>query len=517
MSTLAGAQEPRPVEESAALDGATAGASVRERSLWLLLDWVGPLAIMALHLALALYAVSVGVSVLIDPDRNTWDYWWQTLPTETLLHNLGQAMVYLHMQPPLYNLWGALHLRLFGESAVAALQWSQIGLGVLTCGMYYPIGRAMGLPRGAALAAGALLAALPSLVLYEAYSLYESLTLFLVTATLFGAALFHFRRTAWTALLTVVALNLLMMTRSSFHLLLVAPVTAVLLIAARAHRLRILLLVILVTLPTVAWYAKNQAIFGFFGASSWMGMNLFRASVRNLPPDTLEEYVASGAISQMTVDQPKGFRRPELYLKYGYTKTSPIAVLNEDDLNNINTIDTAREYQRSAINLIRAEPANYLRNVGISYTRFNWLASGYEHLVFNRAQLPAWWLGYERAIYGLPWMERFGSISYWLIPLIQVELLLVWLLRRWKQHESLLDFVRAMPAVLIGDGLLVYALIVATLLEYGENDRFRFAVEPLIWLLAAGLAAHLVRIVLARNPERGDTGDSTLQLREAAG
>jgi hypothetical protein len=355
----------------------------------------------------------------------------------------------------------------------------------------------------------------PALVLYEAYTLYESLTLFLLTFTVFGAAIFHVRRATWTALLTVLALNLLMLTRSAFHLLLIVPVAALLVVASEKSRLRLFLLIVLLTLPTVGWYAKNQVIFGFFGASSWMGMNLFRASVRNLEPHTLEEYVASGAISQMVVDQPKGFRRPELYLKYGYTRTSQIAVLNEDDLNNINTIDTAREYQRSAVNLIRGEPLNYIRNVAISYTRFNWLASGYEHLVFNKALLPAWWLGYERALYLEPWMERYGSVSYWLIPAIQLELLGLWLVRRRRRSESVVEFIRAVPAVLIGDGLLVYSVIVATMLEYGENDRFRFAVEPLIWLLFAGLTARLITEFAFQRSSSSATTDTQRDTLEA--
>lgn len=488
MSTIAAAPDRLQDSSPPVSDGMDSAAA-----RWAWLDWAAPLLIMALHGLLALYAVRRGVSILIDPDRDTWDYWWQTLPADTLLHHLGSALVYLHMQPPLYNLWGALHFWIYGSSAVAAMQWSQIALGVATCGMYYPIGRAMGLPRAAAAVIGLLLAALPSLVLYEAYSLYESITLFLVTLIAFCASLYATRRTLLTAVATAAALNLLMLTRSSFHLALIVPIAAVLLIAARDRRLRMALFIVLVTLPTIGWYAKNEAIFGFFGASSWMGMNLFRASVRNLEPHQLEDYVASGAISQMTVDQPKGFRRPELYRPYGYVKTSPIYVLNQDDLNNINMLDIAGEYERSALNLIRAEPLNYLRNVGISYLRFNWLASGYEHLVFNRAQLPAWWLAYERVVYGLPLLERFGSLSSFLIPLIQIELIAVWLLRRRRRGESLVEFVRAQPATLIGDGLLVYAVIVGTMLEYGENDRFRFAVEPLIWLLATGLAAQLIQ------------------------
>jgi hypothetical protein len=79
-----------------------------------------------------------------------------------------------------------------------------------------------------------------------------------------------------------------------------------------------------------------------------------------------------------------------------------------------------------------------------------------------------------------------------LIPLIQVEMLALWFLRRRRRAESLAGFIRTVPAVLVGDGLLVYSVLVATFLEYGENDRFRFAVEPLIWLLFAGLTARLI-------------------------
>lgn len=456
------------------------------------LDRVGPPLLALLHLGVSAWARwGAGVNITADPQRSTWDYFWQTLPAATLRDNLGEAILYLHMQPPLYNLWGAFWLRTMGERAPQAMHTAQMVLGALVCAMLYTIARAMGLrPWLSAVLVGAL-AMMPALLLYEAYFLYEVLTLFFLTATLWSLAKYQrSRRLAWL-LGSVVALNALVLTRSSFHLIILVPAIALLWMAQREQRGRFLLLALLISLPSLGWYAKNQALFGFFGASSWQGMNLWRIVGNGLGDEEREALVAAGNASPLVAEvQP--FALPSKYVRYGFDATFDQAVLSADDFNNGNIIGIGREYGRAAGAVLRADPLHYARNVLAAYARFHRPTSTYDHLATNRARLPGGWLAAEAIVHGLPWMARFGSITALLVPLCALLLgIRLRLLRRrgmgWR------TIVRAHLTMLTAAMLCAYVVVVGSTLEYGENERFRFVIEPHFWLLFAATIGALIR------------------------
>ncbi len=460
------------------------------------LDWAAPLAAATLHLALALYArFERGVNMLADADRASWDYFWQTLPAATLRADLGQAIANLHMQPPLYNLWGALHLRLFaGDAApLEAMHWSHMLLGALVCATFYPIARALGLGRRWAAPAALLTALLPSLVLYEAYPLYEMLTLALVMGSVWAVARFEAARRPVWLLAAVAALTLLMLTRSAFHLLLMLPALALTALAVHERRGRFLLLALLLTLPAAGWYARNQVQFGFFGASSWAGMNLWRIA----PQPDADDPADAAALVEVGRIEPVAayeapFRLPAAYARFGFTQESPVAVLNAEDLNNINIVAVAKAYGRSALGMIRLRPGAYLENVRAAYTRFHRPTTSYDHLDANRARMPAFWLKAEQALHLRPWLAGMGSVTFLLLPLALL-LYALWALLRRGRGQPLRAFVQERPTAAYAALLLLYATVVSSTLEFGENERFRFAVEPLLWLFAAGMVASAAR------------------------
>jgi len=77
-------------------------------SLTTLDNRIGFVLVFFVHISLALlYKEIVGVNIEADPERNTWDWFWQTLPIESLRFNLWESIWNLHSQPPLYNLYGA--------------------------------------------------------------------------------------------------------------------------------------------------------------------------------------------------------------------------------------------------------------------------------------------------------------------------------------------------------------------------------------------------------------------------
>ncbi len=93
------------------------------------------------HVAVAvLYWVVLGVTIVHDFGPDKWGWFWQSVPTELLRTRAAESLWYLHGQPPLWNLFGALLIKLFGSLHMQALH---IGLGAaIACFCVQIVGRA---------------------------------------------------------------------------------------------------------------------------------------------------------------------------------------------------------------------------------------------------------------------------------------------------------------------------------------------------------------------------------------
>src|ERR1041384_4318525 len=66
------------------------------------------------HAAIAAAYVVHGVSIRHDFGPSTWDFFWQTRPTEALRDRALQSLWHLHAQPPLWNALNTPLIKLFG-------------------------------------------------------------------------------------------------------------------------------------------------------------------------------------------------------------------------------------------------------------------------------------------------------------------------------------------------------------------------------------------------------------------
>jgi len=456
-------------------------------------DVIIPLAAAILHLCVSVIAQRFGgISIYADPARNTWEYFWQVLPVHLLRDDLWESLLYMHTQPPLFNLWGALWMRLVGDDPLWAMQAANTVLGMAISAAIFPIARSVGAGRTTAAVLAFGTALLPSLTLYEAYPLYEVLTLFWVTMTIAAMALYqHSAQRAGAAqgkmgwLLTAVAcVTALVLTRSSYHFLLIALVVAIGCLALRTHRRRFAMLSLCIALPMLLWVGKNALLFGIWLPSSWQGMSLWNIASQDWSDAEIETMVMRGVVSPM-VALERPFQLPSVYAPYGYDQSFDIAALNENILNNGNMLAVTQEYRQSAVALLLADPGRYARNVLTAYTRFSRPTTSHDHLESLRAQTPSFWLAAERTLYGLPLFARFGSVAFWLFPLGAA--LFLWLAIIELRRIGAIELVRKRTTLLSLCLFIAYAVAVSSLLEYGENERFRFAIEPLSWVALAGL------------------------------
>jgi hypothetical protein len=153
------------------------------------------LVVSFVHLVVALaYRNILGIDIEADPVRNSWNWFWQTLPAEALRDNLLISIWNLHAQPPLYNLYGALFIKAAHPHYLQWIHSANMILGALLSGMVFFVLLQFTRQQMFSFYTALILALNPALFLYEAYILYELLVAFLVVLCINCLALFSIRK-----------------------------------------------------------------------------------------------------------------------------------------------------------------------------------------------------------------------------------------------------------------------------------------------------------------------------------
>jgi hypothetical protein len=222
------------------------------------------------------------------------------LDRDLLTGDLLRSLYYLHIQPPLFNgALGAL-FKLTETRAALALSITYWLLGLaLTLAIFSLLRR---LEVGPLIAGPATLIYMlgPAPLLYETFTLYTYPTAaFLVLAAL-AVHRYASSGSGWDALAIAALVTAVALTRSLFHLAWV--VAAVLLVALlRPPTRRSAVLLAAPVLVVGLLYLKNFVIFGTFGPSTLVGLNLYRASTELLTSEERLELVERGVLSRFAL------------------------------------------------------------------------------------------------------------------------------------------------------------------------------------------------------------------------
>jgi hypothetical protein len=238
---------------------------------------------------------------------------------------------------------------------------------------------------------------------------------------------------------------------------------------------------------TLGWYVKNERQVGVFGGSSWLGISLWKIAAVRYSDAELAQLAAAGVIDEVAAELPP-FSRPSEYVRYGFNATTENAEWARDDFNNINIPAISRVYQENSLRLIAHDPGQYLRMVFTSFFVFSNPASKFPDIAHNSVKIAHKVRFYSDILqlhYPFRLVKAVGSI---LVVALPVSLLLYGIMvvrycgfsaRCW------LTLIRQDAPMLFAAFLIAYTLVVCCLLEFGENFRFKFAVEIPLWAFIA--------------------------------
>ena len=427
--------------------------------------------------------------------------YWHVLDLPLLRGDLLRSLLYLHSQPPLFNLALGIVLKWVPEAlAPAVFEALYLVLGYWGIVGIYALLVELGAPRGAAVAAALVQTLSTTWLVYESWLFYTLPTAVLLTwaavwlaravrghagaAAAFAAAVaaLSWIRATYQPAWVVVALALLLFgVRSS------APA-----VRACARRSSLAALVLVLALP-----AKNDLLVGSFTSSTWLGMSLARMTTERLDEATREEWIGAGELDPVArvrafsplSDYPVELRAPPPGIPAHPALVAPTKSDGSPNLNHAAYVRIGRAYQRSALVVLRRRPGLYLDRVRRAFRTWLRPPTDYILVVPQREALREWDGLHSRLLLWSAQDRRRAGPTLVLLPAAALFLAAL-LLRPPAQRRRLLLLV-GFPVLTIAWNLL------GNLAEVEENNRFRVEVEGLMVVLGSWGLIEVARLARA--------------------
>ncbi len=441
------------------------------------------------------------------------DY-WQYLDPRLLEDDLLHSVYHLHSQPPLFNLFLGLVLKLSPVAPEHMFHVLYLAAGLVCYLATYALMRLLAVGRPTACILSTILVIRPSFILFENWLMYDVPVTALLCLAAVWLALLVRRGSALYAHAFFATLLLLCATRSLFHLAYFGATVALLAAVASSRYRRILLRSAAVPLLLlVLLYLKNLLLFSHPGPSTWIGMNLARVATAAMSGQELARLHRQGELSETAGVPP--FSPLELYGREHFSSprypdvpalADRIKSTGSVNYNHEAYISISRDYFGDALWIILHRPGVYFH--GVAKACYNYFKPQTEisHLSANSHRLRTYVAAGNLVLYGrLPFTFDYRGTAkpVFLFSSLGIPLLMVFaLFLASRGTDAALPAARNPPARLVFAFLaltVIYVAVVGNTLEVWENQRFRFYTDPFFAVLLAIAADRMLR----RIPRKG--------------
>ena len=451
-------------------------------------------------------------------DARPLDGYWQYLDPTLLRQDLLRSLLYLHSQPPLFNLFLGLVLKLSPFSPAISFHGLYLLFGLICYLSSFILMLRLSVSRGLAFLLSTAVVCRPSFLLFENWLMYDVPVTALLGLAALAFATFSASRSRAAALCFFTSLAALCATRSLYHLVYFAAVIVLAVALFRDQRQRLLKAAAAPCLFLILLYAKNLMLFSHPGLSTWVGMNLSRITRSALTPSELEELRLAGhltAVSALPPFSPPAQYPQEYFDNPRYPQVPALAdhikSTGSVNYNQEAYIEISRDYLQDALLILEQRPAAYLHGVAKAWYNYFKPQTQLAHVSLNRERLSLYVTWCEPLLYGrLPWAPRYGDSPkpIYLFTTVGFPLLILYGLvsifgfpGRYGAPDQRTRHILAFLCLTI-----LYTALVGNSLEVWENQRFRFYTDP---FYVAILAVAISRFrTLARQSEEQATPSS---------
>lgn len=436
------------------------------------------------------------------------------LDPELLKTRLLESCFYLHIQPPLFNLFCGIVLKLFPESSAIAFHAIYVCVGFLLYVTVFRLFVRMGIGKPASFVWSTLFMMSPAFILYEHWLFYTLPCVLLLAASALFLADSMDRGSFWAISAFFGCLLLLAGIRSSYHLLhfVVVYVTAAAL--AGPYRRRVIVIGLVPLLLIVGLYAKNYVLFGAFGSSTLLGKNFFINTAGNMGWEDKQRLVKEGKLSPLSLISrwnALDVFPPEYSDVEAFEDIPALRQISKShgphNYNHLAHIAISNQYMKDSLAAIRYSPKSFV--VAMAVAGFNYFRppSDYSCSEHNWEKLKYWKAFCDYALCGkLPFdlssrvfLVRAALTPPYVFLLLGLPVLFlygVWCL--WKGKADSVSLTRTQRVLIAYFCFNIsYVAALGTILDYMETYRYRFETDPfylcLLALLVQAIAGKMVR------------------------
>jgi len=412
------------------------------------------------------------------------DYLIQYLELESLKNNLLQNIFYLHSQPPLFNFSIGFCENILGKDSSFMFAFLFRLMGFLTAILGFRVLEKLNVKKILALSIILFYILTPATILYENLFFYTHVIIFLLVSSAYYILKFINLSNFKNALLVFTGISLTILITSFFHLIWFVIVFIFLSIVKKSNRKILVKGAAFPFIIILALYLKNFLVFGFFGSSSWMGMNLSRITVHQMEPNQKENLIENKNLSELTSIAPFTQYKDmdSVFVERYFGNYSGIIVLDKPEKKNGRTNYNHSAYLNISAQLLKDDlfiithyPQVYIKGILKAFTLYFDSPTKYKLISANAFKIKAYNKFFDVFVYGSSTNTKTGYNTILLVIFIIISS--VYLLFISDSNYLLKVFI---AFALIN---IFYVMFVGNLMEYGENNRFRYYTEIFYYLL----------------------------------
>ena len=453
-------------------------------------------------------------------DSNPLVSYLQFIDPFLLKNNFLQSIFYLHCQPPLFNLFLGIILKVFPENYALVFNVIYLLCGIIFAGAIYTLMLRMKVYKSVAMFLTITFMISPAVILYEKwlYYSYPIATLLVLTALFLNKyAVSNDRR---FSVLFFSCLGMIVLINSTFHLFWFVLIGVVLVFFKRGYSKSIILSGLIPLLIIIGVYTKNYFISGSFGTSStWFGVQVAAMIIPNLNKHQQELFLKDQSITHTMLGEDPTQQQMESVSNQALKKTTKIPILDlvskpsipqMPNFNSLIILGISKLYLKEALYVLKQDLRLYV--IGVIRSCLIYFFPGPTDVRFDNRKVIA---PYEN-IYNFMFfhLNRINSNELYTAKLFQTHL---WNLNR--------DFFSSICfALVIGYYILliifcckfiknlfnsnknhrfltmlfifiniIYVSLISILLGYWATNRYRFSIDAFYLIIFGVFLTHLIK------------------------
>lgn len=408
---------------------------------------------------------------------------------EWLRTRLLETCFYLHVQPPLYNLFLGAVLKLFPHGEVWAFHALFLLNGFALYVLLVALQARLGVSKTLAIILSTLFMCSPSFVLFEHLLVYTLQCAFLLCLAAWLLHEFLKKKRAWAGWGFFITLFLLGGIRSMYHLVYYMIVAAAFVALAGPPRRKLVWMAVVPGLLLFSFYAKNYVLFDKFTVSTFFGKSPWTKVVGNLSWDQRVRLVEDKKLSEVSLIErwwatryyPPGFQEAEGFDSIPVLREMYRPSVGEVNYNYLAQIAITDAYLKDAVYVTRHYPRVFLCTTawsGLNYAsptpcplgRLSWLNALYERVFYGKVNVrlsryipqlgASKHVPYVFLLLGLPFVFCYG----------------LWLALPLKRARACANEQRVVILFMCFTILFVGAA--GVLFELNDTSRYRFETDP---------------------------------------